>query len=199
MSRITNAQKTINAAAAEALHIEQQAALKQARADKRAKNKEAKLLEAAKPSVKEHVETTQPDAEHVNIEDLFDGITFPSPRRVIAGVLLGIAAAFCVGYGIGMLIAYALAGILTLTASPAIALALSVITWLLGIYASWKLGGYIGGKVFASVVLPEGLAARSYESVAGAVSSTASSVKNKVGGWFTAKPVEPAFTGAHAA
>lgn len=175
MARLTKAQIEQNAADAAALHAEQQAELKRMRAEKRAQSK------AAKASVAKHVEAVQPDPSAASIEDLIADLKLPSAKRVLVGFILGIAAAFSVGYGIGMLLAYALAGIMTLTATAWIAFALSVVVWAIAIYASWKIGGVVGGKVFSSVVMPEGLASRSYESVANA----AGSAKSKVGGWFS--------------
>lgn len=166
--------------------------LKAARAEHRELKRKQKEAAAA------HAASVQPQTEHVNVEDLFAGVALPSWKRVVVGLVLGLAASCTVGYGIGMLMAYALAGIATLTASAGMAFVLSVLVWALGLYAGWKLSGYIGGKVFASVVLPDGLASKSYDSVANA----ANEVKAKVGDWFKSKPIvqqAQAFTGAHAA
>ena len=90
--------------------------------------------------------------------------------------------------------AYALAGIMVLTSTAWIAFTLSVLVWVIGLYAAWKVGGYIAGRVFASVVLPEGLASRSYESVANAAANT----KTTISGWFSEKRnVVDQFTGAY--
>ena len=110
-----------------------------------------------------HARKVQPEVQHAEVEDEdFDAFmaSLPSPGRVVVGTLLGIASAIGVGYGIGMIMAYALAGIATLTGSAALAFMLSALVWMLGIYATWRIGGYVGGKVFASVVLPDGLVSR---------------------------------------
>lgn len=117
----------------------------------------------------------------------------PSWKRVLVGFVLGVATAGAAGYGIGMVAAYCIAGIMTLTTSAGIALFMSFTIWLLAIYASWKVGGWVGGKVFASVVLPDGLASRA----AASVSNAASGAKSAVAGWFTSKPAVAQFTGAH--
>lgn len=151
---------------------------------------QAALAAFEKTQRKPHVDV----AAHVNIEEMMAGLEMPSPTRVIVGCLLGLAAAGAVGYGIGSLMVYALAGIATLTAGTFITFALSVIVWILGIYAAWKIGGWAAGKVFSSVVLPEGLASRSYESVAGAFSGA----KEKATGLFdSAKDRVEQFTGSH--
>lgn len=119
----------------------------------------------------------------------------PSWKRVLIGFVLGVASAGAVGYGIGMVAAYCIAGIMMLTTSAGIALFMSFLVWLLAIYASWKVGGYVAGKVFSSVVMPDGLASRSFESV----SNAASGAKSTVSGWFTSSKdkVQAKFSGAH--
>lgn len=198
MARITNS--TTNTVAASKNKINTNAAaqlraareeVEQLRAERAAY--EAQLEQLSAQAAAAHAQATQPQPQHAHIEALFDGVQFPSATRVIVGMLLGLAASFTVGYGIGMLMAYALAGIATLTSSALLAFMLSVVVWVLGLYAAWKVGGYVGGKVFASVVLPEGLASRSYASVANA----ASNAKASVGGWFESKPRSiKEFTGA---
>jgi hypothetical protein len=162
MARLTKEQIAANEKQAAELRAAQQAELTRMRAAKRAANKQAKVAVAA---------TTfrAPDLSHANIDELMSGFEMPSVKRVLVGTVLGIAAAGATGYGIGTLLAYALAGITTLTATAWIAFVLSALAWIIAIYAGWKLGGYVGGKVFASVVLPEGLAARSYASVVNAM------------------------------
>lgn len=166
-------QKQLEAARAE---------VKAIRAAKAAKTRAAN--KALKAQAAAHVNTVQPDAAHVNVEQLFGG-ELPNWKRVTVGFVLGLLASGAVGYGIGLIMAYALAGIATLTGSAALAFTLSAIVWVLGIYAAWKIGGWIGGKVFASVVLPEGLAAKSYESLANGVGSA----RARVAGWLEAKPL----------
>jgi hypothetical protein len=196
MARLTKAEIAQNEIVAAELAQAQQAELKRMRAAKRAQAKAARV-EAVKPSAAEHAESVQPDPLHAAIDDLFADVEFPSARRVLVGFILGIACSAVVGYGIGMLLAYALAGIMLLTSTAWIAFTLTVLAWIIALYAAWKIGGYVGGTVFSSVVLPTGLAARS----AASVSNACGSAKNKIGGWFTSKPVveAPAFTGAHAA
>lgn len=178
------------------------------RGAKAAATRAANKLDAAREEVKQiraqrradklaaaqHAATVQPQAQHVNVEDLFAGagVELPSVARVVVGLILGLTTSFTVGYGIGMLMTYALAGIATLTGSALLAFTLSALVWVLGIYTAWKVSGYVGGKVFASVVLPDGLAAKSYESLANGVSS----VKSSVAGWFANKPSVAQFTGA---
>jgi hypothetical protein len=202
MTRISKAQ--INAAAEAELKATQQAELKRLRAAKTAATKAANKAAKAKLAAA-HVGAVQPDPAHVNVEDLFGDLQLPSAKRVLVGAILGVISAGLTGYGVGMLASYAIAGIMVLTGAAWLALALTVITWLIAAYASWSLGGYVGGKVFASVVLPDGLASRSYESLANATSSAASSVssiasstRNTVSGWFKREPAVE-FTGAHAA
>jgi hypothetical protein len=111
-----------------------------------------------------HARKVQPEVQHADVEADAEIAAFmaslPSPGRVVVGMILGIVAAGTVGYGIGMLMSYALAGIATLTGSAALAFMLSVLVWVIGIYASWKIGGYVGSKVFGSVVLPDGLVSK---------------------------------------
>lgn len=156
-------------------------------AETRAKNKAAKLQAAA------HAQVQQPDPLHVEIDDLMAQFENISATRVLVGVVLSLAAAGAVGYGVGLIMAYALAGIVTLTGAAWITFALSAVVWVLGIYSAWRLGGYIGGKVFSSVVLPDGLASRSYDVVADSVSGA----KARVSSWFAPR-IEAAkeFTGA---
>lgn len=175
-----------------AVKAAQQVELKRMRAEKTAKtrseNKKAKAVVHA-----------QPEVLHANIEDLMSGFEMPSVKRVLIGTVLGIAAAGATGYGIGTLLAYALAGIMTLTATAWVAFVLSVLAWAIALYAGWKLGGYVGGKVFASVVLPEGLASRSYASVVDAMSGA----KQRAVGLFSidkeelVQQVVAKFSGAH--
>lgn len=177
------------------------AQLAQARIDAAAQA--AKRTASTKPAprartqakVQEHVEAVQPEAVHADIESMINDMRLPSATRVIVGAILGLAAGGAVGYGVGTLMAYALAGIATLTGSALMAFALSALVWVLGIYAGWKLSGWIGGKVFSSVVLPEGLAARCYDSLAGAVSGTKAAVVDSWNETRTAQRID-AFTGA---
>lgn len=199
MARISKAQIAANEAAAAATAEAQRVELARMR---KAKRETAKLLKAkaaaATVGLTDHIEAVQPEAVHADISSIIDDLKLPSAKRVIVGMLLGIAASFAVGSAISLVMAYTIAGILTLTTSPALALCLSVLAWIVALYSGWKLGGYVGGKVFASVVMPEGLASRSYESVANAVSSTSSAVASRVSGWFKREPVAE-FTGAHVA
>lgn len=199
MARISKAQIAANEAAAAATAEAQRIELARMRKAKRDAAKQAKLAAAA------HVEAVQPEALHADIDALVADLPLPSAKRVIIGILLGLAASFSVGYAIGLIMVYAIAGIMVLTSSPALAFCLSVLAWIISFIACWKIGGFVGGKVFASVVMPEGLASRSYESVANAVGATGSaisgavdSVKSRVTGWFTSAPVVE-FTGAHTA
>lgn len=193
MARMSKEQIAANELAATQLKAEQQAELKRLRAEKRAQAK------AAKANVAAHVAGVQPEVTHTDIEMLMDGIELPSVKRVLVGFILGVAAAGATGYGISVLLAYALAGIMVLTAAPWLAFVLSALAWVIAIYAGWKLGGYVGGKVFASVVMPEGLASRSYASVVNAVTGA----KQNVVGMFSVNKEEMAqqvfakFTGAH--
>lgn len=176
-TQLTGAQKAAatRQAKADAAKAEQ---LRQARAEVRAKRKAERDAAAAAAA---HAQARQPEAEHVNVETLFDDtFELPSWKRVTVGVILGLVGAGFVGYGIGMVMAYALAGIATLTASTAVAFCLSALVWVLGLYASWKIGGWVGGKIFASVVLPDGLAARSAKSISNAVGDA----KN----WMASRP-----------
>lgn len=181
MARQTKAQIAEQQAAAAALHAEQQAVLKQMRADKRAKNAAAKADRIEAERVAAHCTATQDEILHADIDTLMSDFALPSPKRVLVGFILGVAASFTVGYGIGMVLSYVLAGILVLTSTAWIAFVLSALAWVVAMVAAWKIGGYVGGKVFSSVVLPDGLASRSYESVAGA----AGSVGSRIGGWFS--------------
>lgn len=186
----TSAQKAAatRAAKAEAAKQEQ---LRQARAEVRQRKKAEREATAA------HAQGVQPDPAHVDVEQLFDNdVSLPSWKRVTVGLILGLASAFSVGYGIGMLMAYCLAGIATLTTSAALALALSALVWIIGIYATWKIGGWVGGKVFASVVLPEGLAARSAASISNAVGGAKDRVAGVFSGSSTVQRAQ-AFTGAY--
>lgn len=159
-----------------------------AKADLAAKNAAAAqaLLAAA---------AAQPKPAAATPEEL--GIDFdfelPSWKRVLVGFVLGVATAGAAGYGIGMIAAYCIAGIMTLTTSAGIALFMTFLVWLIAIYASWKVGGWVGGKVFSSVVMPDGLASRA----AASVSNAASDAKSAVAGWFTSKPAVAQFSGAH--
>jgi len=152
---------------------------------------------APKARAAAHAKNVQPEVQHASIEEMLADLALPSPTRVIVGAILGLAAAGAVGYGISLVMAYALAGIMTLTGSAALAFALSAAVWVLGIYATWKIGGYIGSKVFSSVVLPDGLASRCYASLAGAVrgvKSAASDSWNEVDAVQRVKKFSGAFT-----
>lgn len=194
----SNVSPATKAAATRAANAEaaKQAQLKQARAEVRAARKAEREAQAAREqAAAAHAQAAQPEPAAAPIEDLYADLQLPSWKRVAVGIVLGLAGAVVVGYGIGMLMAYALAGIATLTASAAVTFVLSVIVWVLGLYSSWKIGGFIGGKIFASVVLPDGLASRSAASVGNAVDSAK--------GWFSNRPVvaatrerAQAFTGA---
>lgn len=201
MARQTAQQVRDNAAAA--VHAEQQAELKRLRAEKaaatRRSNKAALDAMTVQVSAAEHAKAAQPEASAADIEDLMADLNLPSGKRVLVGLVLALGSAFSVGYGIGMLLSYAIAGILVLTSTAWIAFTLTVLAWIIAIYASWKIGGYVGGKVFASVVLPDGLASRSWAAVAGGTKSATTSLgdgvasaRNKVGGWFTTAPVQAA-------
>lgn len=173
------AREVADAAAAEAAAAEAAAALAKTVAEEKAKF--AAYAAQPKPAAATFEELGLGDFE------------IPSWKRVLVGFILGVASAGAVGYGIGMVAAYCIAGIMMLTTSAGIALFMSFLVWLLAIYASWKIGGYVGGKVFASVVLPDGLASRA----AASVSNAASDAKSAVAGWFTSKPAVAQFTGAH--
>lgn len=188
---LTPAQKAAatKAAKAEAAKAEQ---LRTARAEVRAKRKADREAAAA------HAAGVQPEAQHVGVEQLFDmdDVELPSWKRVTVGLILGLTAAGFVGYGIGQIMVYALAGIATLTTSAALAFTLSALVWVIGIYASWKIGGWVGGKVFGSIVLPEGLASRSAASISNAVGSAKDRVTGVFKGSSTVQRAQ-AFTGAY--
>lgn len=148
-----------------------------------------------KPAAQPQPAAANTDAMAFDISALED-IQLPSWKRVLCGAILGLAAAGTVGYGIGCIMGYALAGVATLVGAGALAFCLNVLIWVLGIYSAWKVGGWVAGKVFSSVVLPDGLAARSIDSM----SNAASDLK----GWFTSKPAvqrvaaaRDAFNGTH--
>lgn len=124
----------------------------------------AQLGAAAAPGVKEHVASVQPEAAAADMGSLFDNL--PSPSRVIVGFILGLAAAGATGYGVGTLMSMALAGIATFTGSALIGFMLTALTWVLGIYAGWKLSTWAGKTVFGSIVMPEGLVSRCCASLA---------------------------------
>lgn len=198
MARLTKAQIAANVEAE--IKAAQAAELKRLRAEKAAATRAAN--KAAATTVEDHVATAQPAASSsiqfdldAMVRGIIGDVELPPAGRVVCGLLLGIAAAGCVGYGIGTLLTFTLAGIMTLTAAAWVTLLLTVIAWALAIYAAWKIGGYVGGKVFSSVVMPEGLAAQSYESVA----TAAGDAKNTVLGWFSSgkQKVVEQFSGAH--
>lgn len=209
MARQTKAE--LAAAQQAELKAAQQAELKRLRAERAAKTRAANKAAANATTVEHkavaaHMAGVQPEASAADIENLMADLQLPSAKRVLVGVLLGVAAAGGVGYGIGMLLAYAIAGIVTLTSTAWVAFALTVVAWVIALYASWKIGSYIGGKVFASVVLPDGLASRSYESLANA----AVGAKQSLGSVFASSKakvaerveqskatVAAAFSGAH--
>lgn len=147
---------------------------------------------AKREAAANHVADIQPDVLHADLEDLIGSFELPSWKRVACGIVLGLLGAGVVGYGIGMIMAYALAGIATLAGAGAIAFIMSVLVWVIGIYASWKIGGYVGGKIFSSVVLPEGLAARSMASLSNAVAGAGDRVRNS-----SIVQRAQSFTGAH--
>ncbi len=202
MARITKAQAELNAANEAAVKEAQRVELARLRKAKRDAKKAADAKLAA------HVEAVQPEVAHLSINDMLGDydIELPSARRVLVGFVLGLMSSCAVGYGIGMLLSYALAGIIVLTSTPWIAFVLSVLAWVLAIYAAWKVAGYVGGKVFSSVVMPEGLASRSYASVVNAVSGGASrttaalsDAQQSASNWFARSKdiTAEAFSGAH--
>jgi len=142
-----------------------------------------------------HAKKVQPEARHANIEEMLADLALPSPTRVIVGAILGLAAAGAVGYGISLVMAYALAGIMTLTGSAALAFMLSAAVWVLGIYATWKIGGYVGGKVFSSVVLPDGLVSKCAASLSLGFGGMKDAVAEKANGIGAVQRAR-AFTGA---
>lgn len=145
----------------------------------RARREEAEKLLAAQEKLRALGEGARAAAADTDsMEFGFGNFELPSWKRVLCGFILGIVGAGFTGYGIGLVMSYALAGIATMAAGPAIALFLSVIVWILGIYSAWKVGGWVGGKIFASVVLPEGLASRSIASVSNAVSGVGDRVRS---------------------
>lgn len=190
MTRISKAQAAINATAEAELKAAQQAELKRLRAEKRAK---ARAAQQTKPECVVQRDEALDDIAHADISSMFADL--PSPKRVLVGFVLGVMSAGLTGYGIGTILTYALAGIAALTGAAWIAFALSVLAWVIALYAAWKIGGYVGGKVFSSVVLPDGLASRSYESLANA----GSDARSKVVGWFGKTKVAAVeqFNGAH--
>lgn len=185
VSKVARPTKADFAAETAAGKAEQLAAAREQAAEIKAK-REAQAAAAA---------AAQPKPAAATPEEL--GIDFdfelPSWKRVLVGFVLGVATAGAAGYGIGMIAAYCIAGIMTLTTSAGIALFMSFLIWLLAIYASWKVGGWVGGKVFSSVVMPDGLASRAAASVSNAVGDA----KSTVASWFTSKPAVAQFTGAH--
>lgn len=189
VSKVARPTKADFAAETAAGKAEQLAAAREQAAEIKAKREAqaaAHAAEQAKPAA------ATPEELGIGIELDFE---IPSWKRVLVGFVLGVASAGAVGYGIGMVAAYCIAGILTLTTSAGIALFMSFLVWLLAIYASWKIGGYVAGKVFSSVVLPDGLASRA----AASVSNAASGAKSTVSGWFTSSKdkVQAKFSGAH--
>lgn len=187
VSKVARPTKADFAAETAAGKAEQLAAARKQAAEIKAKREAQAAAHAA--------EQAKPAA--ATFEELgLDGYDFDLPwKRVLVGFVLGLTAAGAVGYGIGMVAAYCIAGIMMLTTSAGIALFMSFLVWLLAIYASWKIGGYVAGKVFSSVVMPDGLASRSFESV----SNAASGAKSTVSGWFTSSKdkVQAKFSGAH--
>lgn len=181
-----------------AAHATEHTATKIKLAAARAQAKELKAKREAEEAAKVAAHAAaQPQPVAATDDELKFELDFelPSWKRVLVGFILGVASAGAVGYGIGMVAAYCIAGIMMLTTSAGIALFMSFLVWLLAIYASWKIGGYAAGKVFSSVVMPDGLASRSFESV----SNAASGAKSTVSGWFTSSKdkVQAKFSGAH--
>lgn len=186
VSKVARPTKADFAAETAAGKAEQLAAARKQAAELKAKREAQAAAHAA----------AQPQPAAATFEELGLGdFEIPSWKRVLIGFVLGVASAGAVGYGIGMVAAYCIAGIMMLTTSAGIALFMSFLVWLLAIYASWKVGGYVAGKVFSSVVMPDGLASRSFESV----SNAASGAKSTVSGWFTSSKdkVQAKFSGAH--
>lgn len=149
---------------------------------------------AEKKAVEEHIAAVQPEPVAASVEDMIADIQLPSARRVMVGIVLSAFAAFGTGYGIGIILSYILAGITLFFGAGLIAFILQALAWIAAVIGAWKAGGWVAGKVFSAVVLPEGLASQSFASVSGA----ASDAKARVAGWFKTKSVEP-FTGAHVA
>lgn len=118
----------------------------------------AQLAATASPSVRAHVESVQPEAVAADVTSIFDNL--PSPARVIVGFVLALAAAGATGYGVGTVMSMALAGIATFTGSALLGFMMTVLVWVLGIYAGWKLSAWAGKTVFTSIVMPEGLISR---------------------------------------
>jgi hypothetical protein len=148
-----------------------------------------------------HARKVQPEVQHADVEADAELEAFmaslPGPGRVIVGAILGIASATAVGYGIGMIMSYALAGIATLTGSAALAFMLSAVVWILGIYATCRIGGYVGSKVFGSVVLPDGLVSKCCASLSlgfGGMKDVVIEKANDIGAVQRARAFTGAFT-----
>lgn len=164
--------------------------------NRRVEEEVAKRMAAvtAQVTAAQHVQEVQPEPAAADVGSIFENL--PSPSRVIVGFVLGLAAAGATGYGVGTLMSMALAGIATLTGSAALAFMLTALTWVLGIYAGWKLSAWAGSKVFSSIVLPDGLVSRCCDSLALGASGVKNAVVDSTKKSSLAQRVA-AFTGAH--
>jgi hypothetical protein len=164
-----------------------------AEVEKRMNARMAQLGATASSTVKEHVASVQPQAASADIGSLFEDL--PSPSRVVIGLILGLVTAGGVGYGVGTLMSFCLAGIATMTGSALLGFMLTALTWVVGIYAGWKLSTWAGSKVFSSIVMPEGLVSKCVASLSIGAAGVKDAVKESAAKTSIAQRAA-AFTGA---
>lgn len=212
MARLTK-QQIADIAAAET-KAAQQAELKRLRAEKaaatRAANKATKakldaqaaapapviLLGMSEAKVDEvKPEFTEDEARKLRqeklastLDELLAEMAYPSWKRVMAASVVGMIAACGVGYLVGMVAAYIVAGILAYTGLAWLAWVVYVLSILIGMIA----GGRVGTAAFAFI------ADKRLDAQVTMVKDTMKLGVSKLGSLFKAKEIEQ-FSGAHQA
>jgi hypothetical protein len=177
-AKLAAARAEVEEIRAKRAEAEQQAAAERARAEQALADLEAHR--AANPDYRSDAQGRIMSA----VDMLMEGYEFPSWKRIVCGVIAGIIVAAGAGLLIGLIGSYAIAGVLALTGSAVLAWCVYILTLIISFFVGGKVGSKVGGYV-----------------ISGDIDRHASAAKNKVLGWFKAKPevqiVEAQFTGAH--
>ena len=72
----------------------------------------------------------------------------PSGKRAITALLVSVAASTTAIYGVNVVCAYAVAGVLALSGSALLAMIISALGWIIAALAAWS----VGRRVFAAII-----------------------------------------------